>query len=168
MNGRDSHRGAAALHWAVISWRREVVMALLAAGADANIKGRDGQTPVLSAAFDNTADMLQLLIDGGGSVNAATIGGQTPLISLVMYSYGDAAARLRVLLAQPELNLDARYIGKTAEEWAVEDGHDALAAAIAAEVGQLSCRSLPSCRQVDSERWLPLLLTCWCVQWLQY
>jgi hypothetical protein len=38
-----------------------------------------------------------------------------------------------LFLARPELDLDAKWRGKTAEQWAEEKGHRNLAQAIAAE-----------------------------------
>jgi ankyrin repeat protein len=131
VNGKNMH-GFTALHSAY--GRRELVVALLAAGADPNVKDdNDGTTSVWWAAFNSTADILQLLIDGGGSINRVDNDGQTPLIALVMYNYGDAAARLQVLLACPDLDLDAEFGGKTAQEWAVRKGRSQLALAIAEE-----------------------------------
>jgi hypothetical protein len=122
-----------ALHFAVLYKRRVLVVALLAAGADANVKNNHGVTSVWSAAFGSTADILQLLVDGGGSINNVDNVGQTPLIALVRWNRGDAAARLQVLLSCPELDLDSTYEGKTAEEWAVHCGHTQLAVVIAEE-----------------------------------
>jgi ankyrin repeat protein len=125
-----------ALELAVDRDRRELIVALLAVGADANVKTILGQTLVWRCARWSTADILQLLVDAGGSVNEPMNLGETPLIALVRNNVGDAAARLGVLLACPELDLDAKYNRKTAEEWAVDEGHSKLAAAIAAEVLQ--------------------------------
>ena len=113
VNGRHSGDGSTALHRAVRKQRRELVVALLAAGADANMKDCNGWTCVWWCAFWGTADILQLLIDGGGSVNEPDNDGCTPLLVLVANNNGDAAARLGVMLARPELNLDAKYGGKT-------------------------------------------------------
>jgi ankyrin repeat protein len=129
VNGRNRW-GETALHNAVIYRRRELVVALLAAGADANVK--DGASCVWKGAFDSTADILQLLINGGGNVTEQD-SGQTPLIAVVLWNKGDAAARLQVLLRCPELDLDTKYDGMTADEWAVRKGHSQLAAAIAEE-----------------------------------
>ena len=140
VNGRSSDDGWTALHFAVYrSHPVGVTAALLAAGADANVKDIDGATPVWVGGYSSTVAILQLLIDAGGSVNEANHDGQTPLIALVRNNVGDAAARLGVLLARPNLDLDARFEGKTAEEWAMERGHGALGAAIAAEVCPKSC-----------------------------
>jgi ankyrin repeat protein len=134
VNGRRRFLWDTALHWAVYNKRPEVVVALMAAGADANVKNNYGHTSVLLGATQSTADILQLLIDGGGSVNErVTEFAFTPLIALARNNCGDAAARLQVLLACPELDLDAEYFGKTAEQCAVEKGHLELAAVIAQE-----------------------------------
>jgi ankyrin repeat protein len=93
-------------------------------------------TSVCAAAWISTADILQLLLDGGGSVNEPDNEGITPLIALVRNYNGDVPARLGILLARPELDLDAKWQGKTAEQWAVSVGRLELAAAIAAERGK--------------------------------
>ena len=139
--------GDTALHCAVVRKRRELVAALLAAGADANVKSDyHDRTSVWRGAVNSTADILQLLIDGGGSVNEADSHVESPLIALVRNNNGDAAARLGVLLAQPELDLDAKYQGRTAEERAVEWRRPELAAAIAAEVSSLALYFFPVVR----------------------
>ena len=136
INGRNSgDYGRTALHWAVERKRRELVVALLAAGGDANIQDNNGWTSVYQGAYNCTADILQLLIDGGGNVKIPNKHGETPLIALVRWNSGDAAARLGVLLSRPEIILDAKYVGKTAEQWAVAKGRASLAEAIVAEVG---------------------------------
>jgi hypothetical protein len=131
--GRNSKWGITALHRAVRSKRRELVVALLAAGADANVTDAFGKTPVWLGAAFSTADILQLLIDDGGSVNEVDEFAETPLIALVWYKGHDAVARLQVLSTCPELDLDAACKGNMAEEWAVRRGHPELAAAIAEE-----------------------------------
>jgi ankyrin repeat protein len=133
VNGRQSATGRTALPFAVSWSRRELVVALLAAGADANVKDNSGWTSVAWGALASTADIPQLLIDGGGNVNEPDNVGRTPLIVLARSNNGDAATRLQVLLRCPELDLDAKYDGMTAEEWAVRRGHSELAAAIAEE-----------------------------------
>ena len=128
----DSAAGMVALHCAVWKKRRELVAALLAAGVDTNLKDINGHTLVWLGAFEGTAGILQLLLDGGGSVNGADYIGQTPVIALVLINFGDAAGRLDALLAHPELNLDLRCEDMIAEEWAIKKRRHELAAAIAA------------------------------------
>jgi hypothetical protein len=117
----------------VLNRHHKAIVALLAAGADPNVKGDGGGTSVLWGAAFSTADILQLLMDGGGSVNEPDDSGWTPLIALVRCNAVHAAARLQVLLACIELDLDAEYEGKTAEGWAVHRRHFKFAAAIAEE-----------------------------------
>ncbi len=135
VNGAYSILRSTALHWAVDNKRPEVVVALVAAGADANVKNSDGETSVWVGACNGTADiLLQLLINSGGSVNEGDADeGQTPLIALVRWNYDDLAAQLKVLLACPELDLDAQYNGNTAGEWAAKEGYSQMAVAITKE-----------------------------------
>ncbi len=137
VNGRRSSDGCTALLIAVTRRNRELVAALLAAGADANVKDRHGRTSVVWGAFSSTVDILQLLIDSGGSVNVADNDGVTPLISLTSFRHDCSyiPGELGVLLACSDLDLDGKCQGRTAEEWAMKEGRGALAAAIAAEVG---------------------------------
>jgi hypothetical protein len=121
------------LYWAVRFERRELVVALLAAGADANQMNNLGTTSAFAGAAFSTAGILQLLINGGGNVNEQDTYGQTPLIAVVLGNKGDAAVRLQMLLACPELDLGAKYEGKTGEEWAAKLGYMELAVAIAEE-----------------------------------
>ena len=67
--------------------------------------------------------------------------GETPLIALARSDSGDAADRLEAFLARPELNLSVIFEGRTAEEWAVEEGFPEVAAVIAAEVSSLPFRA---------------------------
>jgi ankyrin repeat protein len=154
VNEQHSGNGATALHYAVFYNRRGLVMALLAAGADTNVKNNHGTTSVWWGAADSTRAMLQMLIDGGGSVNEPNNDGETPLIALVRWSSGDAAARLDVLLARPELDLDAKWEGKTAEQWAEEKGRQDLAKAITAEVCPAVC--IVCC-------WFCMTSICYCI-----
>jgi hypothetical protein len=133
VNARRSVDGWTALHYAVHRKRRQLVVALLAVGADPNVKNNSGVTSVFEGADWSTADILQLLIDSDGNVNEPNNHGQTPLIVLVTLNKGDAAARLEVLLACPELDLDAKFYWRTPEEWAVYMGRPQLADAIAVE-----------------------------------
>jgi ankyrin repeat protein len=140
VNGRNRW-GHTALHWAVRYQHRGLVAALLEAGANPNMEHKSGETSAsvygetsvwVGAAF-STAGILQLLMDGGGSVNEQDTQGQTPLIAVVLWNKGDAAVRLQMLLACLELDLDARSDGKIAEEWAATEGYPELVAAIAKE-----------------------------------
>jgi ankyrin repeat protein len=132
VNGRASRSGGVtALHNAVFCRRRELVVALLAVGADTNMKNRLGDTMVSLSAWISTADIVQLLIHGGGSVNELGDDSQTPLIAAVIDNCDDITpTRLSVFFACSDLDLDATFMGKTAEEWAIEEGKPDLKAMI--------------------------------------
>jgi hypothetical protein len=115
VSGRD-YDGQTALHWAVYKKHRELVKALLAAGADADVKDKNGRTSVWWAAAWSTSCILQQLIENGGSVNEADTFGHTPLSMLLKDRRGDADIRLHILLECRDLDLDAKVFGKTAEQ----------------------------------------------------
>jgi ankyrin repeat protein len=59
VSGRHRKRNVTALHYAVFYQRRELVVSLLAVGADANAKNAFGETSVSWGAYESTADILQ-------------------------------------------------------------------------------------------------------------
>jgi hypothetical protein len=117
VNGR-SRGGITALDCAVYCKRRHLVVALVWAGADTNMKDMYGGNSVMGCAERGTADILRVLIDGGASINEADNFGRAPLIALVSNYDDDHVARLGVMLACSYLDLDVKFRGKTAGEWA--------------------------------------------------
>ncbi len=110
INGRHSTRKSTALWHALCLRRLDIIAVLLAVGANTNAKYEQGCTAVLRACLLFTADIVQLLINGGGSVNEVGNRGETVLYAcLYGCGLGDARARLGVLLARPELDMDAPY-----------------------------------------------------------
>jgi hypothetical protein len=107
----DKWNDGSALHAAVAYQRTKLIQRLFSVGGDAN--GCLGL-----AASNSNVHTLQEIIFGGGSINETNIRGQTPLITLVQTGFNDVSARLRMLLACPELDIDAQYRRRTAERWA--------------------------------------------------
>ena len=111
---------------AVFTKHNDVVVWLLSHGADPN-----GDRVMTYGARYTSAAILQLLIDAGGDVNRKS-GGELPLFTAVEYIKSED--RVRVLLAQPALNLTVKCDRKTPEQWARDNHTPALADMIAQEV----------------------------------
>ena len=74
--------GATPLHLAAWKGHREIVVALLAAGADVSAQWRDehiGGTPLHAAAHGNQRAIAELLIQHGADVNARSGNGRSVL-----------------------------------------------------------------------------------------
>ena len=119
---------------AVFRQHHDVVVWLLSLGADAN-----GDDVMCWGAACSTSDILQLLIDAGGDVNRNS-GGEPPLFGAVVGSFGDIECKVRVLLAQPCLDVVATRNGVTPEEYARAMGKPVLADMIAQEVSRVRVR----------------------------
>jgi hypothetical protein len=137
VNARHSQSGLTALHHAVRDVRSDLTTALLAAGANPNVRNNSGATAT-HWAVHSSAFILQMLIDAGGSVNTPSFLGETPLLSLVKDRCAGeslaSTARLQALLAVQELELDVRQGGKNAEQLVLEQGRLTWARLIAEEV----------------------------------
>ena len=116
------------LEAAVDNKHHDVVVWLLSHGADSN-----GDNVMYFGARHSTAAILQLLIDAGGDVNRGS-SNALPLFSAVEGYHGED--RVRVLLAQPSLDLTIKYGGKIPEQVARDQGTPALADMIAQEVSR--------------------------------
>lgn len=73
--------GASALHLAVMTDNAEIGGILLKSGALIDIKAKDvfGATPLIWAAFGGGANMVQLLVERGASLEATDVIGNKPL-----------------------------------------------------------------------------------------
>ena len=112
---------------AVYKRHHDVVVWLLSRGAD-----RNGDGVICYGAYDSATAILQLVIDAGGDVNRTLLG----VPSLLWAVRGDNSEdNVRVLLAQPSLDLTVAYGGKTPEQSARDNGRGVVADMIAQEVG---------------------------------
>jgi uncharacterized protein len=75
----NDRTGLSALHYAAMAGRPEAVAALLAAGADINVRDRDGKTPLVWAVSQGKADTVRLLLDKGADLRPKDDQGKTAL-----------------------------------------------------------------------------------------
>src|SRR4051794_28776109 len=117
--------GTSALHWAVLSDRRDLVELLLGAAANPNAKNRYGVTPLSIACENGNAAIVEALLAAGGDPNLPLVSGETPLMTAART--GNTAA-VRLLLAHGVL-IEAREPTRqqTALMWAAaENNADAI------------------------------------------
>ena len=69
IEAKDRTFGDTPLHWAVQYGPAPVVEALLARGADIEAANKRNSTPLERALFNDTTDMVQLLLKGGANPN---------------------------------------------------------------------------------------------------
>ena len=110
---------------AVPKQHHDVVVWLLSRDADPN-----GDGVIFYGTFHSTVAIVQLVIDAGGDVNRKSVG-QPPLFTAVVNNSED---KVRMLLAQPSLDLTITYKGKTPEEYGRYNDNPAVADVIAQEV----------------------------------
>jgi ankyrin repeat protein len=72
--------GMTALHWAVYGGDRDIVRALVTAGADVNARSARGLTPLLLAADNADGVLVRLLLTSGADPRLANALGTTPLM----------------------------------------------------------------------------------------
>ncbi|AGT07524.1 ankyrin repeat domain-containing protein [Paracoccus aminophilus] len=116
-NGRDSG-GDTHFATTVMAKKFDVVKAMLACGADVNLKTDEGWTPLHTAAYWGPADMVRLLIANGADVNAVgDYDGWTPLLMAVS-SDDDPEVVKALLEAGADKNAKTTYKKQTAYELA--------------------------------------------------
>ena len=79
VNAKDDLYGDTPLLWAAGFGQKEVAVLLIAKGADANAKAKEGWTPLHYATGGNDKEIVELLIAKGADLNAKDVDGETPL-----------------------------------------------------------------------------------------
>jgi len=87
--------GMTALHWAVMNDDLELVKALIHSGSHVSAATRlDAYTPILIAARNGNAAVLELLLNAGADAKAPTTNGASPLMLAAASGSADAAKML--------------------------------------------------------------------------
>lgn len=91
--------GFSPLYFALEEKDLGLVKALLARGADVNLRGFRGVTPLMLAAIDNSPEVVEVLLAAGADVNAKNDDGDTALSIAVAYrSEFDEESREEIIL----------------------------------------------------------------------
>ena len=97
VNAEDPFKGLrrTPLHRAAYYGHKEIVVLLIAKGANLNVKDDRGRTPFHWAAYHGHKEIVELLIAEGADVNAQHDVGDTPLDEAIYYKHPETAALLR-------------------------------------------------------------------------
>ncbi len=113
--------GACALHWAAYHDKADMVEALLAAGARADLANRYGITPLLLACENGSDPIVRALLKAGANANAVQRGGET---ALMVAARTGRPGPVRALIEKgAKVNAQDRS-GQTALMWAAAAGHE--------------------------------------------
>ena len=120
VNAREAD-GTTALHWAVRGDAVDIALSLIRAGAAADSTNRYGVTPLILAATNGNAVVIEALMKAGADPNDAMPEGQTVLMAAARTGKVDAVKALLRGGADP--NVHERRLGETALMWAAAENH---------------------------------------------
>ena len=79
ISAQDDAHGITPLSWAAMSGHKDVVVAMVEAGADVNARNSDGATPLIAAAFFGRSEVVKTLLKLGARVDVTNNEGESPL-----------------------------------------------------------------------------------------
>jgi ankyrin repeat protein len=131
VNTRDASTGETALHIVVKRGDLPYVNYLLGKGADANARDARGNTPMLVAVNAGQGDVVAVLARAKANTNIANSAGETPLIRAVQRRELVLVRELLAAGADPD-QTDVGA-GKSARDYAIEDGRNPAIVKLLAE-----------------------------------
>lgn len=117
------------LMWASWNGRRDLIVALLEAGADANARNSSGLTALMGAASNGHAEIQEILLDHQADPNAKFWNGYTPL----MWSVHRSPVRTVERLLDAGADVNAVSVGDRADQEKSYEGTTPLHEAIMAK-----------------------------------
>lgn len=116
--------GSTALHWASYSVDHELVKALLAAGAKADVTNDYGSTPLTEAVKLNDLELVRMLLAAGADVNSPNQDNQT---TLMLASHNGSLELAQMLIDKgAAVNAVETFRKQTALMWAAAENHPEL------------------------------------------
>ena len=126
--------GTRPIHWAVYRVDYELLEALIAKKAKANVTNELGSTPLAEAVKLNDARMVKMLLDAGSGPEGANADGETALMLAI--KDGDLPIVQMLVDAGASVNATEKVQDQTPLMWAA----DATQNAPEMEIGRASCR----------------------------
>jgi uncharacterized membrane protein YfcA len=123
LRARSGH-GETALHYAALHEDPSFADILLRAGADPLARNDEGESPLFWAALAGNLPTAQRLVESGADANVADIRGSLPLHGAAEGGYEEMVDFLVPLTRDPAA---PNRLGKRAEDYARERGHEAIA-----------------------------------------
>src|SRR5581483_7527027 len=97
--------GATALYFAAEGGHAAIVRRLIERGADVNLTGRSGVSPVSAAAYAGSDEIVEALLARGADGRVADDTGKTPAVYAAAHAQLDIVKRLLAL----QIDINARY-----------------------------------------------------------
>jgi ankyrin repeat protein len=113
--------GSTALLWATYSVDREMVRALLKAGAKANVTNHYGSSPLIEAVKLGDADLVRMLLEAHADANSANQDGETGL--MLAADIGSLPIAQLLIAHGANVNAVENFRGQTAVMWAAAENH---------------------------------------------
>jgi ankyrin repeat protein len=143
--------GSTALHWATYAVDKELVRALLDAGAKADIANRFGSSPLVEAVKLADVELVRMLLDAGADPDSANQDNQTAL--MLASNLGSLEIAELLIDAGADVNAIERFRGQTALMWAAAENRPDIVELLVENKADVSVRAVHDDwpRQMTSE-----------------